>query len=56
MYRGVRQGLCRLKDVDELAERCTNAAEDIKALIHRSAEEGHSGVRLLTATAMRSAE
>ncbi|WP_018237296.1 methyl-accepting chemotaxis protein [Ensifer sp. BR816] len=38
------------QEVRELAQRSANAAKDIKALISRSGEEVHSGVKLVTAT------
>ncbi|MDC7745641.1 methyl-accepting chemotaxis protein [Rhizobium binxianense] len=38
------------QEVRELAQRSANAAKDIKALINRSSDEVHSGVKLVTAT------
>ncbi|ASY66641.1 Methyl-accepting chemotaxis protein (plasmid) [Sinorhizobium sojae CCBAU 05684] len=38
------------QEVRELAQRSANAAKDIKALISRSGDEVHSGVKLVTAT------
>ncbi|MBB4571767.1 methyl-accepting chemotaxis protein [Rhizobium leucaenae] len=38
------------QEVRELAQRSAGAAKDIKALITRSSEEVHSGVKLVTAT------
>ncbi|WP_244938030.1 methyl-accepting chemotaxis protein [Sinorhizobium sojae] len=38
------------QEVRELAQRSANAAKDIKALISRSGDEVHAGVKLVTAT------